>query len=74
MYIVRVRLVYPHRSASAQYYADIAHWSESSTVQSACSVEPGTAQDVAVIVRFLPTFPLPLCAVSTPSPSLNASL
>ncbi|KAI0276952.1 FAD-binding domain-containing protein [Russula aff. rugulosa BPL654] len=36
---------------SSQYYADIAHWSESSTVQSACSVEPGTAQDVAVILR-----------------------
>jgi len=38
---------------SAQYTADNAHWSESSSAQSTCSVQPGTPQDVGVILRIL---------------------
>lgn len=33
------------------YFTDIGHWATSSTAQSACSVEPGTTDDVAAIVR-----------------------
>jgi len=40
-------------SPSSQYQLDNAHWAESSTAQSACSVEPGTAQDVSVILRII---------------------
>lgn len=47
-------------SASSVYYpgapqwmADIEHFSSSSTQQAICSVEPGTPQDVAVVLRIL---------------------
>ncbi|TFK52879.1 FAD-binding domain-containing protein [Heliocybe sulcata] len=36
-----------------QYYEDIEHWASSSTQTSACSVEPGTAEDVGVILQIL---------------------
>jgi hypothetical protein len=39
------------------YAADIEHWASSSTQASACSVEPGTAADVSVIVRSAHTSP-----------------
>ncbi|KAJ7107008.1 FAD-binding domain-containing protein [Mycena epipterygia] len=35
------------------YAADISHWASSSTQASACSVEPGTAADVSVIIQLL---------------------
>ncbi|KAI0058485.1 FAD-binding domain-containing protein [Artomyces pyxidatus] len=38
---------------SPRYAAGIAHWSASSTQRAACSVEPGTAQDVGVILRII---------------------
>ncbi|KAH9957078.1 FAD-binding domain-containing protein [Russula dissimulans] len=38
---------------SAQYTTDNAHWAESSSAQSTCSVQPGTPQDVGVILRIL---------------------
>ncbi|KAJ7779754.1 FAD dependent oxidoreductase [Mycena metata] len=38
---------------SANYTADIAHWTASSTQSAACSVEPGTAADVSIIIRLL---------------------
>ncbi|KAI0289881.1 FAD-binding domain-containing protein [Multifurca ochricompacta] len=38
---------------SVQYFSDIAHWASSSTELSACSVEPGTPQDVGSILRIL---------------------
>ncbi|KAF7327044.1 FAD-binding PCMH-type domain-containing protein [Mycena kentingensis (nom. inval.)] len=37
------------------YAADIAHWASSSTELSACSVEPGTAEDVAAILKVIAT-------------------
>ena len=37
-----------------KYTADNAHWASSSSARSACSVEPGTAQDVGTIVRLHP--------------------
>ncbi|KAJ7727587.1 FAD-binding domain-containing protein [Mycena metata] len=49
-------------SASSVYYplellgnyaADITHWASSSTQASACTVEPGTAADVSVIIQLL---------------------
>ncbi|KAJ7494855.1 FAD dependent oxidoreductase [Mycena galericulata] len=49
-------------SASAVYYptdlvgnyeADISHWASSSTQTAACSVEPGTAADVSIIIQLL---------------------
>ncbi|KAJ7732366.1 FAD-binding domain-containing protein [Mycena maculata] len=49
-------------SASAVYFpldllgnfaADISHWASSSTQQSACSVEPGSAADVSIIIQLL---------------------
>ncbi|KAH9953746.1 FAD-binding domain-containing protein [Russula dissimulans] len=39
--------------ASTQYTADNAHWAASSSAQSTCSVEPGTPQDVGVILGIL---------------------
>ena len=36
--------------ASTQYLSDISHYSLSSSQESACSVEPGTAEDVSKIV------------------------
>lgn len=35
----------------SSYYSGIEHWAESSTQISACSVEPGSAEDVGLIVR-----------------------
>ena len=51
-----------HLSVSTQYIADNSHWATSSNAQSACSVEPGTVQDVGVIVRLLslPSSPSPV--------------
>lgn len=36
---------------SISYTQDISHWASSSSQASACSVEPGTPQDVGIIVR-----------------------
>ncbi|KAJ7734461.1 FAD-binding domain-containing protein [Mycena metata] len=38
---------------SANYTADNAHWVESSDQASACTVEPGTAADVSIILQLL---------------------
>ncbi|KAJ7030279.1 FAD dependent oxidoreductase [Mycena alexandri] len=38
---------------SANYTADNAHWVSSSTQSSACTVEPGTATDVSIILQLL---------------------
>ncbi|KAI0317688.1 FAD dependent oxidoreductase [Amylostereum chailletii] len=38
---------------STQYAADIAHYSEGSTQNSTCSVEPGTTEDVGIILQIL---------------------
>ena len=38
--------------ASTNYLSDISHSSISSTESSACSVEPGSTEDVNVIVRY----------------------
>lgn len=38
-------------SGSLQYSQDISHFATSSTQQSACSVEPNSAEDIAAIVR-----------------------
>lgn len=38
---------------SFQYAADNEHWASSSSDASCCSVQPGTAEDVAAIVRIL---------------------
>ncbi|KAJ7027402.1 FAD-binding domain-containing protein [Mycena alexandri] len=35
------------------YEQDITHWASSSTQSSACSVEPGTAADVSIIIQLL---------------------
>ncbi|EJF59882.1 FAD dependent oxidoreductase [Dichomitus squalens LYAD-421 SS1] len=35
------------------YYKDIGHWATSSSAQAACSVEPGTAEDVGKILQIL---------------------
>ena len=47
-----------------KYTADNAHWASSSSAQSACSVEPGTVQDVSTIVRLHPGTPSTLFSVS----------
>ncbi|OCH91179.1 FAD-binding domain-containing protein [Obba rivulosa] len=36
-----------------QYNNDIAHWASSSTQNAVCSIEPGTAEDVGVILQIL---------------------
>ncbi|KAJ7452892.1 FAD dependent oxidoreductase [Mycena latifolia] len=41
------------------YAADIGHWASSSTQAAACSVEPGTAADVSVILQILGTTQTP---------------
>ncbi|KAI0317364.1 FAD-binding domain-containing protein [Amylostereum chailletii] len=38
---------------SINYSQDIKHWAQSSTEQAACSVEPGTAEDVATILKIV---------------------
>ncbi|KAI0058448.1 FAD-binding domain-containing protein [Artomyces pyxidatus] len=40
-------------SASTSYESDISHWAVSSSAISTCSVEPGTAADVGIILRAL---------------------
>ncbi|KAI0062516.1 FAD-binding domain-containing protein [Artomyces pyxidatus] len=42
-----------HFPPSTYYTGDIAHWSVSSSTNSACSVEPGTPEDVAHILKVL---------------------
>ncbi|KAF8148763.1 hypothetical protein K438DRAFT_1989121 [Mycena galopus ATCC 62051] len=36
-----------------RYLQDISHWASSSTQESACTVEPGTAADVSIIIQLL---------------------
>jgi hypothetical protein len=38
---------------SPQYLADVSHYMTSSAQNASCSVEPGTAADVGVIVRYI---------------------
>ncbi|THH03102.1 hypothetical protein EW145_g6525 [Phellinidium pouzarii] len=38
---------------SIEYTADLYHWASSSTQTSACSLEPGTAEDIGVILQIL---------------------
>jgi len=40
----------PRKQGSPEFRADIFHWANSSSQVSACSVEPGTAHDVGIIV------------------------
>ncbi len=37
-------------TGSSNYTLDIAHWSAAATLPALCSVEPGTAQDLGIIV------------------------
>ncbi|KAJ7655937.1 hypothetical protein B0H17DRAFT_1098624 [Mycena rosella] len=45
--------VYYPTDLLGHYSADIAHWASSSTQLAACTVEPGTAADVSVIIKLL---------------------
>ncbi|KAJ7029882.1 FAD-binding domain-containing protein [Mycena alexandri] len=45
--------VYSLGARSANFAADLAHWVESSTQSSACSVEPGTPADVSIVIQLL---------------------
>ncbi|KAJ7654333.1 FAD-binding domain-containing protein [Mycena rosella] len=45
--------VYYPTDLLGRYSADIAHWASSSTQLAACTVEPGTAADVSVIIKLL---------------------
>ncbi|KAJ7459239.1 FAD dependent oxidoreductase [Mycena latifolia] len=45
--------VYYPGDIRGHYDADIAHWASSSTQNATCSVEPGTAADVSVILKLL---------------------
>jgi len=38
-------------AAQLTYQQDIKHWMTSSSQTAACSVEPGTAEDISIIVR-----------------------
>jgi len=50
--------------ATPQYLSDISHAAPSSSENSTCSVEPGSAEDVSKIVRYLVvTHQLPLTGV-----------
>lgn len=40
-------------TGALQYANDISHWASSSSALAACSVEPGTATDVGIIVCIL---------------------
>ena len=42
---------------SPEFEADISHWANSSSQVSACSVEPGTPQDVGLIVSAVIIYP-----------------
>lgn len=44
---------YPKLGFDANYKLDIQHWATTSTQESVCSVEPGSAADVAKIIRIL---------------------
>ncbi|RDX52375.1 FAD dependent oxidoreductase [Lentinus brumalis] len=44
---------FPVLDLNAAYVKDIGHWASSSTQQAACSVEPGTAEDVGTILQIL---------------------
>ncbi|KAJ7107011.1 FAD-binding domain-containing protein [Mycena epipterygia] len=44
---------FPGNSTGNNYEADIFHWAVSSIEQSACTVEPGTAADVSIIIQLL---------------------
>lgn len=56
---------------SPEFDADISHWANSSSQISACSVEPGTPQDVGLIVISITVYPrrlidvAPLCSFSS---------
>ncbi|KAJ6533797.1 FAD-binding domain-containing protein [Mycena vulgaris] len=45
--------VYYPTDLLGRYSADITHWASSSTQLAACTVEPGTAADVSVIIQLL---------------------
>ncbi|KAI9438134.1 FAD-binding domain-containing protein [Lactarius indigo] len=55
---------------SQEFEADISHWANSSSQVSACSVEPGTPQDVGLILRELASTRTPF-AVKGAGHSLN---
>ena len=55
-------------TADPQYLSDISHAFASGTEQSACSVEPGSAEDVGKIVRYLYIY-MTSSALTSPSPS-----
>ncbi|KAJ7444702.1 FAD-binding domain-containing protein [Mycena latifolia] len=62
--------------ASTVYYpghydADIAHWASSSTQAAVCSVEPGTAADVSMILKLLGSTKTPFAAVKGGGHTLN---
>lgn len=59
------------QSGSPEFVVDIAHWTNSSSQISACSVEPGTPQDVGVVVSALHALPS-LCRMFL-TPSLNTT-
>ncbi|TFY74702.1 hypothetical protein EWM64_g9309, partial [Hericium alpestre] len=42
-----------YQPLSFQYAADVAHWASSSSDEAACSVEPGSAEDVSKILQIL---------------------
>ncbi|RPD60650.1 FAD-binding domain-containing protein [Lentinus tigrinus ALCF2SS1-7] len=44
---------FPDLDLNPAYLEDISHWAVSSTQQAACSVEPGTAEDVGTILQIL---------------------
>ncbi|PIL28886.1 hypothetical protein GSI_08932 [Ganoderma sinense ZZ0214-1] len=46
-------LHWPYLGLNAAYQKDIGHWAVSSTAQAACSVEPGSAEDVGKILQIL---------------------
>ena len=48
---------------SPEFDADISHWANSSSQISACSVEPGTPQDVGLIVSAIAIYPYRLIDV-----------
>lgn len=47
-------------TGSPEFDADISHWANSSSQVSACSVEPGTSQDVGLIVGAFIIYPFRL--------------
>ena len=46
-------IIDPRSIGSPEFDADISHWANSSSQVSACSVEPGTPQDVGLIASTL---------------------